>query len=45
MPSEGTMSLGNKKGSEKFLKICEKLDDMNIKNLSKKALKAEFQLF
>lgn len=44
LPAEGTRSLRNKKGSKKFLNICDKLDDMNIKNMSKKDLKEEYQL-
>lgn len=42
IPIEGTRSLGNEKEYENFLKICGKLDDMNIRNMSKKALKGEF---
>lgn len=36
VPTEGIRFLGNKRGSEKFLKVCGKLDDMNIKNVSKR---------
>lgn len=31
-------------GSGKFLEVCGRLDDINIKNVNKKALKSEFQL-
>lgn len=41
---EGTKSLKDKSGSVKFLEVCGKLDDLNIKNLTKKSLKEEFQL-
>lgn len=39
VPTEGTRSLRNEKGSKKFWEIYSKLDDMHIKNLTKKALK------
>lgn len=39
-----TSTLRNKKGFEKFLKNCGKLDDMNIKNMDKKALRRGYQL-
>lgn len=42
---EGIRSLGNDKIFAKFLTIYGNLDDMNIKNVSKKDLKGEYQLF
>lgn len=45
MPTKRTRSLRSAKGSEKFLRIYCKLDDIDIKNVSKKALKGEYQLF
>lgn len=42
LPTDWIRSLGNEKGSKKFLRICGKLHDMNIKNLSKKTLEVEF---
>lgn len=44
VPTERTRSIGNEKGFENFMKNYGKLDDMNIKNVSKKALKVEFPL-
>lgn len=43
-PIKGINSLRGEKGSVKFLKICGTLDDINIKNVSKKTLKIEYQL-
>lgn len=42
--TEGTRSLRNEKGSKKLLKICNNLDEMNIKNMIKMPLKIENQL-
>lgn len=42
-PTEETKSLRGKKDSVNFLNICGILDDMNIKNMKKKALKSEYQ--
>lgn len=44
VPTKGTKSLRNENDSKKVLKICGKLDAMNIKNMIKKALKGEYQL-
>lgn len=42
--TEGTRSLKDESGSEKFLKLCGKLDDLKIKNITKIPLKREYQL-
>lgn len=42
VPIQGTKSLKDDSGSEKFLNHIDKLDDFNIKSGSKKSLKREF---
>lgn len=42
LPTEGTRSLKDESGSGKFLKVCGKLDDLNIKNMIKKSFKENF---
>lgn len=44
VPTEGTRSLRSEKGSVNFLKICGRLDDINIKNVNKKTMKGEYQM-
>lgn len=43
VPTQETRSLKDECGSEKFLRYIGKLDDLNIKSMTKKSLTEEFQ--
>lgn len=45
VPNQGNRSLKDEWGSVRFLKLIGKLDDLNIKSVTKKSLKGEYQLF
>lgn len=44
VPTEGIKSIRKEEGYTKFLTICSDLDDMNIRNVTKKALKGKYRL-
>lgn len=44
VPTKGIESVRKEVGSTKFLTLYSNLDDMNIKNITKKALKGKYQL-